>query len=354
MTKKISIKDIAQRLNLSTTTVSFVINGKAKEKFISKEVTAKILDLVAEVGFRPNSFAKGLRTGKSNTIGFLVDHISDPLFSGIAHFLEEIAAQHGYKILFSSTGKERNKFAELVDVFTERRVDGYIVATAVGMEDEVKKLVDSGIPVVLFDRYLPGIPADYVLVDNFASTYKATQHLFENGYHNCAFITTDTAEQQMTDRLEGYRMAVADHNGEEQIFKMKYQGTGSTVNAITSFLHANSHIDAIIFAANYLTMEGLRALKIPNGKLRDDLAMVSFDDFELLEFISPAITAIQQPMEKIAQHIMKLLLAKLTQKNDQEMFSTVNIPCMLNIRASSKAKVPAFRHPEFSSGSSIK
>lgn len=354
MTKKISIKDIAQRLNLSTTTVSFVINGKSKEKFISKEVTAKILDLVAEVGFRPNSFAKGLRTGKSNTIGFLVDHISDPFFSGIAHFLEEIAAQNGYKILFSSTGKEKNKFAELVEAFTERRVDGYIVATALGMEEEVKKLVDSDVPVVLFDRYLPGITADYVLVDNFVSIYKATQHLFENGYHNCAFITTDTEEQQMTDRLEGYRDAVADQGGEEMVFKIKYEGTGSVVNAITSFLHANPQIDAVIFAANYLTMEGLRALKSPNGKLRNDLALVSFDDFELLEFISPAITAIQQPMQKIAYHIMKLLLAKLAQKNDQDMFSTVNIPCVLNKRESSAAKVPAFRQPEFSSGSSIK
>ncbi|RBQ11379.1 LacI family DNA-binding transcriptional regulator [Pedobacter miscanthi] len=347
MTKKISIKDIAQRLNLSTTTVSFVINGKAKEKFISKEVTAKILNLVAEVGFRPNSFAKGLRTGKSKTIGFLVDHISDPFFSGIAHFLEEIAAKHGYKILFSSTGKEKTKFTELVEVFTERRVDGYIVATAVGMEEEVKKLVDSDVPIVLFDRYLPGIPADYVLVDNFASTYKATQHLFENGYHNCAFITTNTEEQQMTDRLEGYRDAVADHGGKEFIFKIKYEGTGSIVNAITSFLHAHPQIDAIIFAANYLTMEGLRALKKSNGKLRDDLALVSFDDFELLEFISPAITAIQQPMEKIAQHIMKLLLAKLAQNNDEDMFSTINIPCVLNIRESSAAKVqlerPSFR-----------
>ncbi|GAA4200003.1 LacI family DNA-binding transcriptional regulator [Pedobacter jeongneungensis] len=347
MTKKISIKDIAQRLNLSTTTVSFVINGKAKEKFISKEVTAKILDLVAEVGFRPNSFAKGLRTGKSNTIGFLVDHISDPFFSGIAHFLEEIAAQHGYKILFSSTGKEKNKFTELVDAFTERRVDGYIVATAVGMEEEVKKLVDSEVPVVLFDRYLPGIPADYVLVDNFSSTYKATQHLFENGYRNCAFITTDTGEQQMTDRLEGYRHAVSDHGKAETILKIKYEGNGSTVNIITSFLHANRQIDAVIFAANYLTMEGLRALKSPNRKFRDDLALVSFDDFELLEFISPAITAIRQPMEKIAQHIMKLLLAKFAQKNDEGMFSTINIPCVLNIRESSAVKVqmerPSFR-----------
>jgi LacI family transcriptional regulator len=343
MTKKISIKDIAQKLNISTTTVSFVINGKSKEKFISKELTSRVLDFVAEVGFRPNSFAKGLRTGKSNTIGFLVDHISDPFFSGIAHFLEENATLNGYKILFSSTGKDKGKFAELIDVFTERRVDGYIIATAEGTEEAVKKLIASGVPVVLFDRYLSDIPADYVLVDNFASTFKAVTHLIENGYQRCAFITADTEQQQMIDRLEGYRQAVGANVGEELILKIKYNGAGSTVTAIRDFLDGTKNIDAVMFAANYITMEGLRALKTPGGKIRHDIAVVSFDDFELLQFISPAITAIEQPMEKIAKHIMKLLLAKLGQKNDQDTFSTVNIPCTLNKRASSTPKADHYQ-----------
>jgi LacI family transcriptional regulator len=344
MIQKISIKDIAQQLNISTTTVSFVINGKSKEKFISKELTTRILNLVAELGYRPNSFAKSLRTGKSNTIGFLVDNISDPFFSGIARLLEEKAALSGYKILFSSTGKEKNKFAELIAAFTERRIDGYIIATAEGIETEVKKLVDSRIPVVLFDRYLPDIPADYVLVDNFGSTFKAAKHLIDNGYRRCAFITIETEQQQMIDRLEGYRKAISDHGRQDFILKLKYDQPGSTVPDIQRFLNNSSHIDAIIFGANYITMEGLRALKTSSGGIRDDLALVSFDDFELLEFISPAVTAVEQPSEKIAQHIMKFLLAKLAHKNDQDTFSTVNIPCVLNERASSAPKPQHYQY----------
>ncbi|WP_426330151.1 LacI family DNA-binding transcriptional regulator [Pedobacter sp. R-06] len=337
MLKKISIKDIAQRLNISITTVSFVINGKATEKSISKEVTKKVLDLVAEVGFRPNSFAKSLRTGKSNTIGFLVENISAPFFSGIASFLEEKARSKGYKILFSSIGKDKDKFAELIDLFTQHKVDGYIMAVPDGMEEEIKKIIATEVPVVLFDRYIPEISADYVLVDNFATTFTATKHLMENGYRKCAFVTAKTQQQQMLDRLDGYRNAILNHGGEESILEIEYERPGSAVAEIRKFLKLGQ-VDSVIFGANYITMEGLRALREADGGLSDDVAVISFDDFELLELISPSVTAIEQPLEKIAHNIMKILLAKLDHRTELGTFSTLNVPCKLNFRKSSEPK----------------
>lgn len=334
MKRKISIKDIASRLNISTTTVSFVINGKSEEKHISKEVAAKVNNLVAQLGFRPNSFAKGLRTGKSYTIGFLVDSISDPFFFGIAGFLEQMAASKGYKILFSSIGKEKNKFSELLEIFTERRVDGYIIAAPEGIEQEIKTLIKTGTPVVLFDRYLPDVSADYVLVDNFASTFKATKHLIDNGYRRCAFITVKTDQQQMVDRLSGYRQAILENGGREAILKINYSLPGATVAEIQNFIDSENP-EAIIFGANYITMEGIRSLNTAPGKIRDDIGLVSFDDFELLEYISPPVTAIEQPLEKIAQNIMTILLSKLLGENNHDAFFTMNIPCKLNERNSS-------------------
>jgi len=337
MTESISIKDIAKRANTSITTVSFVINGRAKEKNISKEVTAKVLSLVDELGFRPNLFARGLRTGKSHTICFLVDDISDPFYSGIARFIEEKAALNGYKILLSSIRNRKNSIRELIGIFNERRVDGFIIAAPVGMEEEVKCLIDSQAPVVLFDHYLPAIQADYVLVDNYMSTYNATNHLIQNGYHNCAFITTGIHQQKMIDRGEGYKKAVSERNCEELILELSYHGPGSMVRGIGEFLAGPHHIDAVIFGANYITMEGLRSLKNPGNQLRDDIALVSFDDFELLEFISPPMTAIVQPLEDIAEQIIELLVAKLDRESG--VFSTINIPCSLNVRESSAARL---------------
>ena len=100
--KRPSIKDIASKLNVSVTTVSFVLNGKAKEMRISDEVTQKILDYIEEVKYTPNSLAQSLRTGKSNIIVFMVEDISNPFFARLARIIEVIADQKGYKVIFCS------------------------------------------------------------------------------------------------------------------------------------------------------------------------------------------------------------------------------------------------------------
>ncbi len=117
MKKKVSIKDIAKQLGISISTVSFVVNGKAKEKRISDELTKRVLQLVDELDYKPDALARSFRTGKTNIIGFLVDDISEPFFSGIARFIDEKASKKGYKIIYSSTRNNRKKAVELLQIF---------------------------------------------------------------------------------------------------------------------------------------------------------------------------------------------------------------------------------------------
>ena len=170
MKKKISIHDIAKELKISATTISFVLNGKADEKRISEDVKKKILDFVKKVGYRPNQIAKSLRTGKTNIIGMLVEDISDPFFSSISRGIESIAYQHHYKIFFASTENDTEKTKALIKVFRDRQVDGYIIAPAPGIEEEIKALMDDNVPVILFDRYLPSLTASAVIIDNFSGS----------------------------------------------------------------------------------------------------------------------------------------------------------------------------------------
>lgn len=118
MKKKVLLKDIASQLNMSITTISFVINGKAREKNISEGVIKKVLKLVEELDYQPNSLAKSLRTGKTKILGFLVDDISEPFFSGIARFIDEKASEKGYKILFSSSRNSTKKQKNYCKFFT--------------------------------------------------------------------------------------------------------------------------------------------------------------------------------------------------------------------------------------------
>lgn len=340
MKKKIQIKDIANELNISITTVSFVINGKAKEKNISKALTKKVLDLVEKWGYQPNTLAKSLRTGKTNVIGFLVDDISEPFFSSIAHFLDQKASESGYKILFSSTHNNHNKAVELLQIFRDRHVDAYIMALPEGLEQEIKNLIQTNVPVVLFDRYVPDLETDYVVIDNIEGTYKATQHLINNGYTNIGFITLDTELQQMADREIGYERAIKEHNLPLKVKKIKYRNADlGSIAQMTSFFESEKQLDAVIFAANYICLDGLRTFKQMevNGSA-PKLALVSFDDFELLEFYKPAITAIAQPVQEIAENLMKILLSKLNADDSGKHFKQVVLSTGLNVRESTVRK----------------
>lgn len=338
MQQKVSIKDIANHVGTSITAVSFVINGKAKEKYISDKLAAKIRKAIDELGYQPNLLARSLRTGKSNIIGFLVDDISKPFFSGLARAIDEKAAVHGYKIIFSSTGNDRERTTEILNIYQERRVDAYVAALAEGLEAEIGGLIGGETPVVLFDRYLPGLEADYVLTDNFWSTAAATQHLIDNGFENIAFITIDTRQQQMLDRLRGYSEVIDRSGKKQEVLKIKYQDSERTTQLIKAFLQNHSHLDAVIFAANYLTMDGLKLSRTGDEGLLQSKGVVSFDDFELLEFIRPSITAVEQPIEAIAENIIQLLLKKLTGSATAKAAKPVviNLQAKLNVRQSSK------------------
>jgi LacI family transcriptional regulator len=337
--KRVSIKDIAKQLNISITSVSFVINGRAKEKNISDALTKKVLDLVAELNYQPNSLATSLRTGKTRIIGFLVDDISEPFFSGIAKRIDEIASELGYKILFSSTRNDTTKAIELLQIFKDRHVDGYIMALPEGLEDEVKKLIATDAPVVLFDRYVQDVQADYVTINNKESTALATEHLISNGYKNIAFITVDSVQLQMFDRLAGYEETIAKHKLKPFIKKINYSTSATTIKEMSEFFNANKNLDAVIFGANYISLDGLRTFRAMGLRIQKDLAMVSFDDFEILEFCDPPVTAIAQPLEAIAENIMKTLMDRLKQVSADKKYTEVVVPTIFNIRESSlKAK----------------
>lgn len=338
MKKKVSIKDIAKQLGISISTVSFVVNGKAKEKRISEELTKKVLQLVDELDYKPDALARSFRTGKTNIIGFLVDDISEPFFSGIARFIDEKAAKKGYKIIYSSTRNNRKKAVELLQIFQDRHVDGYIIALPEGTEDEVQALTGSGKPVILFDRYFPGLKTDYVIINNRESTFNAAAHLADNGYKNIGFVTIDTVEQQMLDRLKGYEEGVKARGLRANVIKIPYSNASNSRDQIIEYLKAHPQLDAVIFAANYLSMDGLRAIQQLGLQIPGDLAVVSFDDFELLEFAATTISAIAQPLEKIAEEIMSILLRRLESPDIESGFHQVVLPTEFNIRKSSLGK----------------
>ena len=335
MKKKVSINDIAKQLGISITTVSFILNGRAKEKRISDKLVKTVLDLVEEVNYKPNTLARSLRTGKTNIIGLMVEDISDPFFGNVARLIEENAYKNGYKIIYCSTENNTEKTLDLIQMFRDRHVDGYIIVPPEGIEEEIKSLIASNKPVVLFDRYLPSVDTDYVVIDNKASAYNATEHLINNGYKNIGLITLDSLQPQMQDRLAGYEEAVKHHGLPNYVKEISYSDNGQVIKQISTFLQRKKELDALLFSTNYLCVSGLKAIKTMGLRIPEDLAIVCFDEYELFEMYSPPITAISQPIEQISENVINLLLAKLNRTDHQE-YQKITLPTSFIVRESSE------------------
>ncbi|MFD1630833.1 LacI family DNA-binding transcriptional regulator [Pseudopedobacter beijingensis] len=337
MGKRISINSIAKDLGISITTVSFVLNGKAQEKRISDKLVKKVMEYVEKSGYKPNSLARSLRTGKSNIIGLIVEDISYPFFSTIAKEIEEKAYKNGYKIIYSSTENNIDKTKELIEMYKDKHVDGYIIVPPEGIEDEINALYASGKPVVVLDRTLKDVEVDNVVVNNYDSVYKATKYLISNGFKNIAFVTLNSLQSQMLDRLSGYEQAIVEQGLMPYIKEVSYIDSEQAKKHILSFIERKVDVlDAIVFATNYLCVSGLKALKELRLHIPDKMAVVSFDDYELFEMYSPSITSIAQPTGAIAENAINLLLSRLKKQGQDKRNQKVVLPTTLIIRESSE------------------
>jgi len=317
--KQLSIKDIAKKANVSITTVSFILNGKAEKMRISQDMITKVQAIIKELGFRPNQVARSLRTGNSKTIGLIVEDISNPFFASIARLIEDKAYTHGYKIIYSSTENDIEKARGLFRMFKSRQVDGYIIAPMLGMEEDIKELIRDGIPTVLFDRNLPGLDVNCVLVDNTGGTYTATEYLINKGKKQIAFVTVDVEVDQIKDRYKGYEQALRAHDLKPDAELCKLipfsNSAKETTDELVTFFTGNPQIDGVLFSTNYLAVRGLFCFRQMDKKIDADFGVIAYDDHDIFELHSPSISAVGQPIEAIADHVIDLILKELAALN---------------------------------------
>ncbi|WP_325360681.1 LacI family DNA-binding transcriptional regulator [Albibacterium sp.] len=333
--KRLSIKDIAKQANVSITTVSFILNGKAQQMAISAAVIEKVEKTIKESGYKPNQVARSLRTGNSKIIGLIVEDISNPFFASIARLIEDKAYKKGYKIMYSSTENDINKAKDLIDMLRSRNVDAYIIAPTLGIEEDVTQLLKDRKPIIFFDRNLPGLEIPYVGADHLEASYKAVESFITRGKKNIAFVSIDLQVQQIEERYIGYKKAIDDNGlkfNERLALKIPFnQPKEDTVNQIKSLLTTES-IDAILFATNYLALSGLTAINELNKKINEDFLVIAYDDRDLFKLHTPKISAIEQPLESIAENVINLILSELDSKSNLDNNRQIILPTNLILR----------------------
>lgn len=317
-TKALSIKDIAKKANVSITTVSFIINGKAVEKNISTAVIERVEKIIEEDGYKPNQVARSLRTGTSKIIGLIVEDISNPFFAGIARLIEDKAYKKGYKIIYSSTENQPGKTKELINLFKSRQVDAYIIAPAEGAESDIESLLKERKPVVLFDRSLPSLDVNYVGIDNYDASYNALKQFALDKKQNIALITVDLDIEQINHRMEGYKQALVDFNipfREDLVIKIPFNQTREdAVVQLIALFRLHPELDAVLFATNYLAISGLMALKEMGKPINDQFSVIAYDDGDVFKLHTPQISAVEQPLDAISDHIINLIFQQISSK----------------------------------------
>lgn len=337
MTKKLSIRDIADELDISKTTVSLILNGKAKENRISDVLIERVVNHVEKRDYKPNQLAKSLSTGKTMIIGLMVEKISDYFFAQVAYHIEELAYQNGYKIIYCSTDNDAHKTRELINLFRERHVDGYIITPPAGIEQDIQALIDDGLPVVLFDRYFEEVNSSYVILDNYKASFDAVMYLINSGHGNIAFVELDSNQSQMLDRRKGYLDALAVKGLIPAILKVPFSSTMDQKAALlVNFIRNNNQPQAIFFATNYLAFSGIKALNQLNLNIPGDVAIVAFDDHQVFDIYAPTITAVAQPISELASQSIRILLDMLDPKKNAQFPQKIVVQSAFIVRDSTK------------------
>lgn len=303
-------------------TVSFVLNGKAKQMRISNDLADRIKALAVETGYQPLQTAVSLRTGRTKTLGLIVEDISNVFFASLAKCIEDEAYALGYKMVYCSTENETKKGRELLKMLTHQQVDGYLITPAPGMTDDVRKLAADHKPIVLMDRYFPELDVPYTLVDNYAGVQQGMQHLIERGYRNIAFVTVDLDQVQMAERERAYQDVIKKEKltgSKNLVYKLPYkQKSEEAIEGIYQFLTGHPKLDAVFFATNYIGIYGLESIRKTGLAIPGDLAVLCFDDHDIFRMYTPAITVIKQPIEAIAHSAIRMLMDQLEKRKPQE------------------------------------
>ncbi len=305
---------------------------------ISKELEAKILASAKKEGYRANPIAVSLRTGKSKVIGVLVENISGSFFGALSRVIEQKAHQAGYRLIYADTENDNEKAVEMLQMLDLQQVDGFLITPTPGIKSTIEDIVGKK-PVVFIDSYYPDQKAPYVLVDNFEGVSKAIQHLVQHRYKKIGYVSVSLELAQIKDRLAAYKQTLA-HNGmrveKKRILQLPFNASrDELIKLVTRFLEQNTDMDAVFFAANYLGVIGLKAIKKLGLRIPEDLAIVCFDDHEVFDLYTPGITVVEQPTKKIAEQAIAILLKQLEGKA-KERNGKFLLPPKLIVRGSAK------------------
>jgi LacI family transcriptional regulator len=305
-----TLREVAAATGVSIGTVSRVVVGSPR---VAAKTRALVLAAMAELGYQPNAVARAMRTNQTKTIGFLIPDIANQVFARVAQGAEAILAPESYMLFAFSSNRSPTREVAFLQAARQRQMDGLIVAlsdeTAAGPIEEINHM---GVPVVVLDRDVP-IRADVVYSEHIQPIETVVNQLLELGHRRIGLITASQNIRPGRDRVVGFRRALTKAGVpiDEWLIRARMQSAEYGAAEAHDLLTGENPPTAILAAGSDIFYGALRAVRLLDLSIPDDLSFVGADDPLLGELVFPPITVIDRDMVEVGRQAASLLLDRL-------------------------------------------
>jgi LacI family transcriptional regulator len=309
-----TMKQVAERAGVSTTTVSHVINNT---RVVSQEARERVLSVIQEMRYIPSAVARSLKNDRTHTLGMMIPNNSNPYFAELIQGIEDECFKLGYNIILCNSYDDPRKQVAYIRVLMEKRIDGLILVSSGSDPELTQLLADEAIPKVLVDRELTGVTADFIESDHEQGGFQATQYLLQLGHTNIACVTGPANLLSSSDRVTGYRRALQQAGvafNPDFLVHSDFTSQGG-FTAFQQLLTLATRPTAIFATNDLMAIGGICAANQLHISVPEQLSVLGYDDIALASFSTPPLTTIAQPKYQIGVLTAQVLVNRILHQN---------------------------------------
>lgn len=325
--KRVTIKDLAQELNVSTSTVSRALQDHPALKLETRE---RVKTLAKKWNYQPNTLALDLLRQSSKIIAVIVPEITSHFFSSTIIGIQDVMVSTEFNIMIFISNESYEEEARIIEKLSKIQLAGVLVAPSSETKnfDHFRSLQGNGIPLVIFDRDCEGLEAHKVLVDDYRGAFEAVDYLIKTGCKRIAHITGFSHLSTNSNRLRGYINALK-KNGlpvkKEMIIQTEGFNHEDGIVPVETLLKSNNVPDAIFAVNDRLAVSAMRTAKKLDFKIPDDISIIGFDDEPHSSYFTPPLSSVWQPVYSMGMLSVRILLQEIKEESTQfrnEIFKT--------------------------------
>lgn len=338
--KETTLKVIAEKLNISITTVSKALKNYSD---VSPKTREKVLELARELHYTPNSFAVNLRTKESKTIGLIIPEVVHHFFSSVINGIIAEAEKNEYLVIILQSNESLELEKKQVQLLINKRVDGIIMSLSneSNDDDHIREIISRNIPFVMFDKISKIIPCSKVIIDDQKAAATAVEHLISVGCRKIAHIRGPVNPQNAIDRFLGYKKALDKNKipfDKNLVYTCERVSFEEGYEFAKQICENHQDVDGIFVITDLVAVGVLAYLNENNIKVPEQIAVIGFSNWFMSQVIKPKLSTIDQPSYEMGVSSFNLLLKeiKAVKEDKPKLIEHVILETKIIIRESSQ------------------